>query len=55
MTDDTKEVTYRVEFETGDVMHTTDRDLAILHREKGRLVTPDPHEQSEHHSTKEKE
>lgn len=42
MIDDKKEVIYRVEFETGDVIHTEDRDLAKLHSDKGRLVKPDP-------------
>jgi hypothetical protein len=40
MTDDAKEIMYRIEFETGDVMHTADKDLAVLHQQKGRFVTP---------------
>ncbi|WGS53594.1 hypothetical protein LFL96_21285 [Paraburkholderia sp. D15] len=40
MIDGALEVTYRIEFETGDTMHTKDRKLAELHHKKGRFITP---------------
>jgi hypothetical protein len=33
---------YRIEFETGDSLVTEDKELADLHREKGRLIVEIP-------------